>query len=255
MNPKIVIALAVIAGILAVFMVQRHVDNLRGETKTVFKATTNLKKGDVVGGAMEKVSIPAGLFPALLKEAPQAELLDFVRTTALRQPVAAGDVLMFRHFSSSIDQGVLPEIPPGMKAISISVSQESAVSYFIQPGDLVDVMGTLIAAQPTADGMAAGARQDVSTRPILQAVRVLAVGEQYRRSSRQLMDAYSSVTLLVSMEEAAKLIFARDFLSANMTLILRGEGDDSVQSRLPEVGVETLDFDRIGNSPASQAEQ
>jgi hypothetical protein len=60
---------------------------------------------------------------------------------------------------------------------------------------------------------------------------------------------YSSVTLLVSMEEAAKLIFARDFFGANMSLVLRGEGDTTIDSSIPSVGVNTLEFDQIGNSP------
>ena len=50
-----------------------------------------------------------------------------------------------------------------------------------------------------------------TTRPVLEGVSVLAVGAEYRRSEIQKNEAYGTVTLLVSMEEAATLIFVRDF--------------------------------------------
>ena len=94
---------------------------------------------------------------------------------------------------------------------------------------------------------------DFSTRPIVQAVTVLAVGDIYRASDRQVNQPYSSVTLLVSIEEAAKLIFARDFFNVNMTLALRGEEDLAVDPNVPSVGVGTVDFDAIGNTPPAGA--
>ena len=60
-----------------------------------------------------------------------------------------------------------------------------------------------------------------TTRPVLEGVSVLAVGAEYRRSEIQKNEAYGTVTLLVSMEEAATLIFVRDFYKAALTLILR----------------------------------
>jgi Flp pilus assembly protein CpaB len=249
-NPKIVLALAVVAGLLAVFMVQRHVDNVRGESITVYKSAVDAKAGDVLGSAVEEIDIPSGMFPSLLEEAPTAELLGYIQTAPLRVGVQAGDILLFRHFDASVDPGVLPEIPPGMKAISIPAGQIDSVSYFIKPGDQVDVLGTFMGS----DRSPGGAEQnsdlfEVSTRPILQAVRVLAVGEQYRPAERQVIEPYSSITLLVTPEEAAKLIFARDFFNVTMTLVLRGENDPEVLEDYPTIGVETLNFHDIGNAP------
>jgi pilus assembly protein CpaB len=144
---------------------------------------------------------------------------------------------------------VLAEIPAGMKAISIPVDEVSSVAFFIQPGDLVDVLATFLGSDQ-AEGLQENASLfEISTRPVVQAAKVLAVGDQHRASDRQMTVPYSSVTLLVSMEEAAKLIFARDFFGANMSLVLRGEGDTTIDSSIPSVGVNTLEFDQIGNSP------
>lgn len=254
MNPKVVMGLAIVAGLVAVLLVQRHVSNLQGEVITVFKAADDQKAGKNLGSKIEEVSIPSGLFPNLLSEAPTAELVEFVRTTPLRESVRAGDILLFRHFDSAADRGVLAEIPRGMKAISIPVSQVTAVSFFVQPGDFVDVIGTFLGNQQSAESRINNKAFDVSTRPILQAVQVLAVGEQHRRSDRQLNEPYSSVTLLVTMEQAAKLIFARDFFGVSMTLVLRGEGDIEIGQDIPGVGIGTANFDQIGNSPASAPE-
>ncbi|HNP34699.1 MAG TPA: Flp pilus assembly protein CpaB [Woeseiaceae bacterium] len=247
MNAKIVLALAVIAGLIAVFLVQRQIDNIRGETITVYKSAIDQKAGEVLGGQVEEVTIPAGLFPNLFEEAPTEDFLDLVQTTPLRTDVQAGDILLFRHFDSAVDKGVLGKIPPGMKAISIPVDEVSSVSFFIQPGDLVDVLATFIGSPNAAGPQSNAALNEMSTRPVVQAVSVLAVGENYSREERQRNEPYSSVTLLVSMEEAAKLVFAREFFGVEMTLVLRGEGDTAIDTSVPSIGVDTLNFNRIGN--------
>jgi Flp pilus assembly protein CpaB len=89
----------------------------------------------------------------------------------------------------------------------------------------------------------------VSTRPILQAAEVLAVGGDYRRSERQQRASYGTVTLLVTMEEAAKLIFAQDYYSVTMTLVLRSSNDAVVSEELTTISVDTRNFDEIGNEP------
>lgn len=257
MNAKIVLVLAVLAGLVATFMMRSHVDGLRGETISVFKAARDFDAGEFIGVELEEVAIPAGLFPSLLDNAPTDDLVDFVQNTELRADVKAGEILLYRHFDAAAEKGLVPEIPPGKKAISIPVTEDTAVSFFVEPGDTVDVLATFMGAE---DPTGRGPQQNIdlfkiSTRPIVQAARVLAVGDDYRRSERQQREPYASVTLLVSMEEAAKLIFARDFFSVRMTLVLRGEGDTVVDQTVPEVGIQTLDFDSIGNRPAAEGAQ
>lgn len=250
MNKKVLLVVAVVAGLGAALLVKQHIDELVGDTVTVYRATDDKKVGDTMGSDIEAITLPAGLFPDVLEEAPNQNFVDYIEITPLRARVAAGDILLFRHFDSSVDPGVLPSIPPGKKAISIEVDQASAVSYFIQPRDLVDVMGTFYAGDDTQDIPGNLPVPKVSTRPILQAVEVLAVGSEYRASERQQLEPYGSVTLLVSTDEAAKLIFARDYYNVKLTLILRSKDDTDISSQLPEVGISTRNFEEIGNKPS-----
>jgi Flp pilus assembly protein CpaB len=144
-NNKILLVIAIVAGLGATFFVKQHIDEMKGDTITVYKATKTKGVGDILGGDLEAITLPAGLFPDALEEAPDQNFLDYMRTTRLRAKVAIGDILLFRHFDSSIDPGVLPSIPAGKKAISVGVDQKTSVSYFIQPGDLVDGGAELLA--------------------------------------------------------------------------------------------------------------
>ena len=252
MNRTILLVLAVVAGIAAIVLVQRHIDNLVGDTITVYKATRDIPAGSTVGSSYAAVTLPAGLFPDILEEAPNQELLGYVESTPLRAPVSVDDILLYRHFDASIDQGVLPAIPAGKKAISIPVSETASVSYFVQPGDLVDVFGTFREQEETEVDAGFEKRTMVSTRPILQAAEVLAVGGDYRRSERQQRESYGTVTLLVTIEEAAKLIFAQDYYSVTMTLVLRSRNDAAVSDELTTISVDTRNFDEIGNEPNSE---
>lgn len=224
MSKKIILVIAIIAGLAAAFFVQQHIAKLTGETITVYKATESAAVGKVLGGNIQPVTLPANLFPDALSEAPTQQFLDYISTTPLRLPVSAGDLLLFRHFDASVDPGVLPAIPAGKKAISIPVNAASSVSYFIRPGDLVDVMATY-AEQNAEDDSREPIVAPQTTRPVLEGVSVLAVGAEYRRSEIQKNEAYSTVTLLVSMEEAATLIYMKDFYKATLTLILRSKED------------------------------
>jgi pilus assembly protein CpaB len=248
-NAKWVFGLAIVAGLVAVFLVQRQMDNMRGETITVYKAAADHAAGEVLGSQIEEVTIPAGLFPNLFQEAPTSELVDLVQTSPLREGVRTGDILLFRHFDSAVDRGVLADIAPGMKAISIPVDEVSSVAFFVQPGDTVDVLATFLGSNDAAGPQVNAEMFELSTRAVVQAAKVLAVGDKHRPTDRQMTEPYSSVTLLVTMEEAAKLIFARDFFGASMTLVLRGENDTAVDPAVPSVGVNTADFNRIGNQP------
>lgn len=249
MSPRLIIVVAVIAGLVAVGLVYQQIQNIKGETITVYKSSVDLAAGEILGDQVEEVTLPGGLFPSLFREAPTSDMVALVQTTPLRESVRAGEILLFRHFDSAVEAEIHEQIPPGMKAISIPVDQITAVSYFIQPGDYVDVMATFLGADLQEGVQANPGLYQVSTRPVAQAVKVLAVGGDQRPSQRQVNNPYSSVTLLVSMQEAAKLIFARDFFGANMTLVLRNQDDLQVDMNVSGVGVDTAEFDMIGNQP------
>jgi len=265
MKPKHLLILSIVAGLVAVVLVQIQLRKEKGSPVVVFRATKALKAGETIGDGFERVTLPGeNLFPNLLKEAPTGEMEEFVATTALREPIRAGEIVLFRHLESTVDPGVRARIPPGMKAVSLLVDEASSVSYLVQPGDFVDVLAALprnAAGQPSPQlltglmtaGAATGALGSpggtLESRVLLQAVEVLAVGRRSRRSEAALrgQDAYTAVTLLASMEEAQKLTYARDVLESPMTLVLRSPEDGERETSTKPLSLASPQFERIGN--------
>lgn len=255
MKPKHILILSVLAGLLAVFLVQVQLNSERGETVVLLRATETVSPGQALGSRVEEVTLPGDkLFPNLLKEAPTADIRDYVTTTALRETVHAGQVILYRHLETTADPGLRSQIPSGKKAISIEVDAAQAVAYLVEPEDRVDVLAAL--PEPTVDGtgstpdlarlrdrftretgldgdllaelMAPMRATELRTQVLLEEVEVLAVGRRYRRAEPgETGTRYDTVTLLVTEEEAKKVAHARDVYDSPMTLVLRGPKDES----------------------------
>lgn len=92
---------------------------------------------------------------------------------------------------------VLP-VPPGKRAVTVAVDEVVGVAGFVQPGSLVDVVGTL----------------DIDNRPVskvlLQKIQVLAIAQDYEKKEEQEAKVVSSATLAVTPQESEVLILAAD---------------------------------------------
>lgn len=256
MQPKHILMASVLAGLLAVVLVRVQLHSERGNPVILLKATETVAPGQALGTRVEEVTLPGDeLFPNLLQEAPTSDLRDYVTTTALRETVHAGQVILYRHLESAADPGLRSQIPRGAKAISIEVDAAGAVAYLVEPGDRVDVLGTLpeSIADPSAaqrssqranqirnrfsrdtgldadllgDLVGPGIATRLVTRRLLEDVEVLAVGRRYRRAEpSEVGSRYDTVTLLVDDDQARTVAEARDAHDSPMTLVLRGTGE------------------------------
>ena len=104
-------------------------------------------------------------------------------------------------------------IPRGMRALSINISDGSAVSGFLNPGNYVDVLVTI-------DGDDA---REAETRTLLQAVTVLAVNNRMGSSVENIERMRPSVTVAVTPDQAEKLAHA--VAQGEVTLTLRNDID------------------------------
>lgn len=104
-------------------------------------------------------------------------------------------------------------VPRGMRALSINISNGSAVSGFLNPGNYVDVLVTL-----GKDG----ARKS-ETVTLLQAVTVLAVDNRMGGGRAAAERTAPSVTLAVTPDQAEKLTHAN--VEGNVVLTLRNDID------------------------------
>lgn len=103
-------------------------------------------------------------------------------------------------------------IPRGMRAVSINISDGSAVSGFLNPGNYVDVLVT-IQGDDT---------REAETATLLQSVTVLAVNAKLGNADAA-ERASPSVTVAVTPEQAEKLTHA--VAQGEVTLTLRNDID------------------------------
>ena len=113
-------------------------------------------------------------------------------------------------------------IPPGMRALTVSVNTQTGVSGFILPNTRVDVLVTV--PNPRSKSYS-------TTKIILEDIKVLAVDQTYERKGDEPV-VVQSVTLLVTPEQAEKLALA--CTEGKLQLSLRNTSDRTVQ---PTAGV------------------
>ncbi len=111
-------------------------------------------------------------------------------------------------------EGMPAEIPPGYRAVAITVRAETDAGHFVIPRSHVDIVSTT--------------RGDTGalSRIILQDVLVLAVDQQHVRESDKTAIPASTVTLQLKPDEAEKLSLAASL--GELRLILRSEDDHEV---------------------------
>ncbi len=231
MDNKRILTISVIAAILAVVLVNLYVASIRGEYTSspvvVLQATRDVPEGQpVLPRDYRKVALPKKLFASVTAYAVTEQDLPILASTPLRHALRTGDIISYSHLSRTVQEALRDTIPSGMRAVSIPVSEEGSVSNFVQPGDLVDIIATLIT------------KDQAVTKALLTGIRVLAVGGEYSENAAPnpgQRGHYGTVTLEVTMEQAERLVFARDQLRATMTLLLRNPKDQAAPPATPVI--------------------
>lgn len=108
---------------------------------------------------------------------------------------------------------VLP-VPPGKRAVTVAVDEVVGVAGFVQPGSMVDVVGTL----------------DIDNQPVskvlLQKIQVLAIAQDYEKKEEQEAKVVSSATLAVTPQESEILILAADRGKIRLAMRSANESED-----------------------------
>ena len=180
------------------------------QTVAVMVAAHDLYQGiTIVEEDLEMAQLPPDYVPPNVKRnreqavgrVPRERILrrEFIRDERLADPEAG--------------IGLNAIIPRGMRALSINISDGSAVSGFLNPGNYVDILVTL-----RAEG------EDLSeTVTLLQAVPVLAVNSRVGKSNVATDNARPSITVAVTPEQAERLTHA--VAEGDVTLTLRNDID------------------------------
>lgn len=203
---------------------------------SVAQATT------VSEAALETAYLPesaGSLVSIAVKDTPENR--EWLKGRRVSRDISPGSLLLYEYFNDQPANRFAARIAPGKRAISIEANPSSAVSFLIEPGSRVDIVGTLsLESMRKASGSDAlatvQAMQKSSTQTILQNVRVLAVGSMTSRGAYEGSEeaGFGTVTIEVSPEEAEHLIFARANLEdGQLTLLLRNPSDTAV-AELPQ---------------------
>ncbi|MFN3537999.1 MAG: Flp pilus assembly protein CpaB, partial [Brevundimonas sp.] len=145
---------------------------------------------------------------------------DFVGAV-VREGFVAGEPIVTRKIVRSGDSGFLAAyLEPGMRAMAIRVSVETAAGGFILPGDRVDVIVTRELRNNNQEG---GGGQRHTTTTVMQNVKVLAIDQTSQAGDDAQTVVGATATLEVSPGDAEVLSLGR--AEGQLSLVLRSYAD------------------------------
>ncbi len=116
--------------------------------------------------------------------------------------------------ASNAENGLSFCIPVGKRAMSVEVSDVSGVSGYLQKGDIVDILVSIL--MDAEDGTGTKISKTVL---FLQNIEILATATASQNSNGAGTTGYSTVTLAVTASEAVRLFYAQ--INGKLTVILR----------------------------------
>ena len=138
----------------------------------------------------------------------------------VREEMVAGEPIQARKVVRAGESGFLAAfLDPGMRAMSVPVSADTAAGGFILPGDRVDVLMTRKVDVRNGDDVS----QRTVTSTVLQNLKVLAIDQATASPAEQNAVLGATATLEVNQRDAETMALAR--ADGNLTIILRSYAD------------------------------
>ena len=177
--------------------------------------------------AQEKAATkPAGAVAAVTRAATNIATggakADYVGSV-VREPILAGEPIVMRKIVRAGDSGYMAAyLEPGMRAMAIRVTVETAAGGFILPGDRVDVVLT---RETTLGNLGAteGDRSKFTSATVMQNIKVLAIDQSTRAGDDEQTVIGATATLEVGPRDAEALALAKS--EGELSLILRSYAD------------------------------
>jgi pilus assembly protein CpaB len=167
-------------------------------------------------------------------EADMSKLLG----TVVRNPITAGEPITQGALVAPGDRGFLAAaLGPGMRAITVPVSEKTAVGGFVFPGDHVDLMLT---QSVSGEGQSLNA-----TETILQNLRVLATDQKTETTTSEdgktVVKAYRTVTLEATPKIAEKIAVAQTIGTLSLSLRSLADSQSDLDRAIAEGSVKVPD--------------
>ena len=213
----IVLAGALIFGLLAAVSVTRYLSSAQAYTKNLNRVAvakvaipigTKIIPEQVMVVQFPPESTPDGAFESVEKLTGRVA----VTNIAPREPITEA-----RLAAEGTAGGLSAVIPEGYRAMTVKVDDVVGISGFVMPGTLVDVVVVI-------DPMEKSGMQDPISKIVLQNIKVLANGQNIDKPNDQReANSVKAVTLLVTPEQAEKLALAAS--EGKLQLVMRNSID------------------------------
>ncbi|WP_420472197.1 MULTISPECIES: Flp pilus assembly protein CpaB [unclassified Brevundimonas] len=143
--------------------------------------------------------------------------------SVVREPILAGEPIVMRKIVRAGDSGYMAAyLEPGMRAMAIRVTVETAAGGFILPGDRVDVVLTRETNLSNL-GSSEGDRAKFTSATVMQNIKVLAIDQSTRAGDDAQAVIGATATLEVGPRDAEALALAKS--EGELSLVLRSYAD------------------------------
>ncbi len=184
--------------------------------------TTPLSSAEAEGAAAPPEGAVAAVTRAANDFATGGAKADYVGSV-VREPILAGEPIVSRKIVRAGDSGYMAAyLEPGMRAMAIRVTVETAAGGFILPGDRVDVLLTR-ETNLSNIGASEGDRSKFASSIVMQNVKVLAIDQSTRAGDDEQAVVGATATLELAPRDAEALALAKS--EGELSLVLRSYAD------------------------------
>jgi len=228
-------ALAVLMGVCAFALAHRYLhaqeaaarQSIAGQyaTREVLVAGSEMPIGTpITATLLARRAVPVRY---LAGDALDAGAAASVLGRRLVRELRSGEAVTASAIEPAAEPALSSLVEPGLRALTIPVDESSAAAGLISPGDLIDLL-LVTHADQAGSGAAA-------VRPLLQAVRVVATGQQLHRprsaaavgggmdEAQAAAVSYSTLSLHVRPEDAERVLLAQRL--GELAIVLRPASD------------------------------
>ena len=218
---KSIITIAIVCSGLATFGMYRYIQGQNNKTKGPEEKNQEVVTAKIflpVGKKIESSDVQLHEWPQHIVPSGSFGDPSEVIGRVVRADAYAGEAILEDKLAPKGSEGGFSSvIPPGMRALTVSVNNYSGVGGFVLPSTRVDVLVTV--PSPSRKG-------DSITKIILEDIKVLAVDQIYEREKDDPVKV-QTVTLLVNPKQAEQLVLAST--EGKLQLSLRNTADRSTK--------------------------
>lgn len=234
---RLALIAAIGVGLLAVVAVRRYLQDERHrqlqdlELVDVVTAVQDLPSGT----RLDRPMLQSRAIPLVYVHDKAVRLGDLSTLIGqvIQYAVKAGEPLLWTTVGSPHGRGLSGVVLKGERAVTLAVDEMAGVAGMVQPNDHVDILGTF----------------HERTTLLLQNVLVLATGGLVSDPTRAEGGGYTSITVSVSPEAAALLVYGQ--AQGRLTLLLRHTLDVEPLADPTAMTYDPAKFkDRTGQPPA-----